>query len=204
MAIKIRIIFLSTLMLSTVFVWGAVTESLAMDYNLKLVANQSALESELEAIFPSFNSIMTTGISGVYQSDDYKMLCAKALIGNEIFVQGLTGGLGLKAALGQAEKRHVEDDIATLGFTAAVSYDLSKEFGRDVPVTLLSSLTLAPQPLCFSDTDKFFEFLLECDWKVLEQAAVVASYRYLNIDFENDANWEKINSTGYIGLKLFF
>jgi len=203
MAIKMKTILLSATLLSTVFVWAA-AEALAVDYNLKLVANQSAVESELEVIFPSFNSIMTTGVSGVYQDDDYKMICAKALIGNEIFVQGLTGGLGLKAALGEAEKRNFEDDIAVLGFTAAASYDLSKEFGRDVPVTLLSSLTLAPQPLCFSDTDKFFEFLLECDWKVLEQAAVVASYRYLNMDFENKGSWEQRNSTGYIGLKLFF
>jgi hypothetical protein len=203
METKMRPIALLTLMLSGIFVWCA-TDSMAVDYTFKLVTNRSALESELEAIFPSFNSTMTTGISGVYQSDDYKIVCAKALIGNEIFVRGLSGGLGLKAALGEAEKRNIEDDIASLGFTAAISYDLSKEFGPDIPVTFLSSLTLAPEPLCFSDTSEFFEFLLECDWKVLEQAAVVASYRYLEVEFENRRDWQTTNNTGYIGLKLFF
>ena len=101
------------------------TDALAVDYTLKLVANQSAIESEFEALMPSFNSIVTAGVSGVYQSDDYKIAYAKALFGNEIFVRGLTGGLGLKAALGE-------------------------------------------------------------------------------IDFKHDTNWQKIDSTGYVGLKLFF
>ena len=203
MQTKIKTIAFLTLMLSGILTCRS-TDALAVDYTLKLVANQSAIESEFEALIPSFNSIVTTGLSGVYQSDDYKIAYAKALFGNEIFVRGLSGGLGLKAALGEAEKTYVEDDIATLGFTAAVSYDLSKEFGPDIPVTFLSSLTLAPEPLCFSDTDGLFEFLLECDWKVLEQAAVVASYRYLNVDFKHNINWQKIDSTGYVGLKLFF
>ncbi|MFZ2630955.1 MAG: YfaZ family outer membrane protein [Desulfosalsimonadaceae bacterium] len=203
MKTKMKTIALLTLMFSGISVCCA-TASLAVDYTLKLVANQSAIESEFEALIPSFNSMVTTGVGGVYQSDDYKIAYAKALFGNEIFVRGLSGGLGLKGALGEAEKRHIEDDIASLGFTAALSYDLSKEFGPDIPVTFLSSMTLAPEPLCFSDTDGFFEFMLECDWKVLEQAAVVASYRYLNIDFKPDTNRQKIDSTGYVGLKLFF
>ncbi len=203
MKTKMKPVLLLTLILSGIFACFS-SASLAMDYTFRLSANRSALDSELEAIFPSFNSILTTGVSGVYQSDDYKIAYAKALIGNEIFVRGLSGGLGLKAALGEAEKKYFKDDIASLGFTASLSYDLSKEFGRDIPVTLLSSLTLAPEPLCFSDTKDFFEFLLECDWKVLEQAAVCVNYRYLNIDFNHNRNWQKIDNTGYIGLKLFF
>ena len=203
MKTTMNIIALLTLMLTGLSVC-CVTDTLAVDYTLKLVANQSAIESELEAQIPTFNSMVTTGVGGVYQSDDYKIAYAKALFGNEIFVRGLNGGLGLKGAFGQAEKRHIEDDIASLGFTAALSYDLSKEFGPDIPLTFLSSMTLAPEPLCFSDTDGFFEFMLECDWKVLEQAAVVASYRYLNIDYKPDTDRQTIDSTGYVGLKLFF
>ena len=198
-----KTIALLTLMLSGICACCS-TASLAVDYTFRLVANQSALESEFEALVPSFDSIITTGASGVYQSDDYKIAYAKALIGNEIFVRGLKGELGLKGAIGEAEKRSIKDDIGNLGFTAAVSYDLSKELGNDIPVTLLSSLFLSPEPLCFADTNGFFEFLAECDWKVLEQAAVCVNYRYLNIDFNHKRNWQKIDSTGYIGLKLFF
>lgn len=190
------------------------TSSQAVDYTFKLVASRTALEGDMEMLFPSLNPVMnssimgdntmTVGFSGVYQSDDYKLASARALMGNDIFVRGLSGGLGFKAAVGTAEKSHVEDDIAALGFTGALSYDLSKEFGRDVPVTLLSGITLAPQPLCFSDTENFFEFLLECDWKVLEQAAVVASYRHLEVEFDNRHDWQKTDNTGYVGVKLFF
>lgn len=202
---KTRICTLSTCILTIALCLACFsTPCQATDYAFKLVANRSALEGDFEIMFPSFDNIMTTGFGAVYQSDDYKFASAKALMGNEIFVRGLSGGLGFKAAAGEAEKHRIEDDIAALGFTAALSYDLSKEFGRNVPVTLLSSITIAPEPLCFSDSEEFFEFLLECDWKVFAQAALVASYRYIEIEFDNRRHWQKTDSTGYVGMKLFF
>ncbi|RJP86106.1 MAG: hypothetical protein C4518_14785 [Desulfobacteraceae bacterium] len=200
---KIKPSVLLTLIFSGIFLCCS-TASLAVDYGFKLVANQSAIESEFEAVIPSFNSTITAGAGGVYQSDDYKIGYAKALLGNDIFIRGLKGGLGLKGAVGEAEKGYRKDDIGNLGFTGAISYDLSKELGNDFPVTLMSSLFVSPEPLCFEDTDGFFEFLAEADWKVLEQAAVVVSYRYINIEFDHYSDWKKIDSTGYLGLKLFF
>ncbi|MBC2716255.1 MAG: hypothetical protein HF978_13180 [Desulfobacteraceae bacterium] len=181
-----------------------VNNSMADDYNVRLSANQYALDSEFEAVINTSNSIVMTGISGVYDNDDYKILFLKALIGNEILIDGFTGGLGFKGAWGEAEKRNIDGDILNLGFTGYAGYDLSKTSLNNYPVILSSSLFFSPEPLSFGDTKKFIEILAECSWKVLDQAALILSYRYFEIDFTNRTKWEKSESAGYLGLKFFF
>ncbi len=180
-----------------------VNNSMANDYSVRLSANQYALDSEFNGVFNMADNMLTAGVSGVYDSDDYKILFLQALVGNEI-LDGFTGGLGFKGAWGEAEKRYIDGDVLNLGFTCYASYDLSKTALNNYPVILSSSLCFSPEPLSFSDTKKFVEILAECSWKVLDQASLVLNYRYLEIDFKNHKKWEKSDSAGYLGLKFFF
>jgi len=43
--------------------------------------------------------------------DEYKILFASAMVGNEIFTDGLQGSLGFKGAWGEAEKSNQDGDI---------------------------------------------------------------------------------------------
>jgi len=173
-------------------------------YNVRLSANQYALDSEFIGVFNVSDSMLTVGGSGVYDNNDYKIIFLSALIGNEILIDGLTGGLGFKGAWGEAEKRNIDGDVLNLGFMCYASYDLSKSSLNHYPVILSSSFYISPEPLSFGDTEEFIELLAECSWKILDQAALVLSYRYIEIDFTNRSKWQKSDSTGYLGLKFFF
>ncbi|MGB9498243.1 MAG: YfaZ family outer membrane protein [Dissulfuribacterales bacterium] len=178
--------------------------SYADNFNFKLMANRSAIDSGFEAVIDVLGSNVSTGISGIYNEDEYKILFASAMIGNEIFIDGLQGSLGFKGGWGEAEKPNQDGDILNIGFVFSAAYDLSKAYSERFPVTLLSSVCFSPQPLCFQDTDEFLEVPAEIDWAVLEKAALVVSYRYIEIDFKEQTRWEKADSTGYVGLKFSF
>jgi len=178
--------------------------SMADEYSFRLSANQYALDSEIMGLFDiSDNSIMGS-ISGVYDTDDYKILFMNVLIQDEIMFDGFTGGLGFRSAWGEAEKKYTDGDIFNLGFVCYGSYDLSKTSLNEYPITISASFCLSPEPLSFLDTEKFKEVLAECSWKVLDKAALVLNYRYIKIDFKNRKKWDKSDSTGYMGLRFFF
>ena len=178
--------------------------SYADNFNFKLMANRSAIDTGFNAMIEVMDSNFSTGVSGIYNEDEYKILFASAMVGNEIFTDGLQGSLGFKGAWGEAEKSNQDGDILNIGFALSAAYDLSKGYDEKIPVTLISSVCFSPQPLCFQDTDEFLEILAEIDWAVLEKAALVLSYRYIEIDFKEHTRWKKADSTGYIGLKFSF
>jgi hypothetical protein len=178
--------------------------SIANDFSFRLSANQKALDSEFIGLFEVSDSKLMGSICGVYDTDDYKILFLNAIIQDEIFFDGFTGGLGLRGAWGEAEKRYIDGDILNLGFVCYASYDLSKTTLNQFPITFSSSFCLSPEPLSFLDTTEFIEVLAECSWKVLDHAALVANYRYIKIDFEKQTKFEKSDNTGYMGLKFYF
>ena len=178
--------------------------TLAADYGFKLVTNQNALEAELDLNVDVSDSRLIAGISGLYDNDDYKLLSVKAMVSDEVLLEGLTAGLGLKGIWGDAEKRHFDADVLNAGFACYVGYDLSKSGLNKVPVTLSAGFFMSPEPLAFEDTEELIEVTAEGTWKVLEQAAIVVSYRYIEIDFEPRPKSQKCDSAGYLGLRFFF
>lgn len=180
------------------------TISMADDFSFRLSANEKTLDSEFIGLFDVSDSKLMGSIRGVYDTDDYKILFLNAIIQDEIFFDGFTGGLGLRSAWGEAEKRYIDDDILNLGFVCYGSYDLSKSTMNQYPVIFSSSFCFAPEPLSYEDTKNFMEVLAECSWKVLDQAALVVNYRYIKVNFKNHGNWKKTDNTGYMGIRFFF
>ena len=176
----------------------------ANDFRFRLSTNQNALDSEFEGVMDISDSQLITGISGLYDSGDYKLLFLKALIGNEIFFDGFTAGLGFKGTWGEAEKRNIDEDVLNLGFIAYAGYDFSKSGLNNLPIQLASTFYISPEPLAFEDTEGLIEVYAEGSWKVLEQAALVISYRYIEIDFDRTPKRQKSDHAGYLGLKFFF
>lgn len=176
----------------------------AENFSFKLLANQSSIDGGFETILPFSESDFKIGINGIYNNDDYKILFAKAELANQIFTEGLTGGLGFKGGWGEAEKAQRTGDLLNIGFVFSLAYDLSKADFKKIPIVLSSSVCVSPEPLCFNDSEKFLELLGEVDWMILENAAVVLAYRYIKIDFDKPTQWKKSDSNGYVGLKFSF
>jgi len=109
----------------------------ANEYTFRLGANNSSIDSEFEASIKTPRSTITSGISGVYNEHDYKILYLKALIGNQLLAEELQGAIGFKGSIGEAEKYHIKSDIYDIGFSLAGSYKISKGALHDIPIYLI-------------------------------------------------------------------
>jgi len=165
-------------------------------------ANRTAIEIFGEKGFYIQPSTIYVGARGLYYEDNYSVFGLHAMVGNVIH-RGLTGKIGFKGAAGEFKRRGKDNqDLAALAFSIAGSYDLSEIVASHyVPVILNVNLNYSPRPLSFEDSERFFEALLSADWMFLENAAITACFRYLDVNF-ND--WGRSHGSGYLGFKFVF
>jgi|GEM_PF-1268930 len=174
-------------------------------FSLTLQANQSAIEFIGEAGFHLPPSTLYVGTNVLYDEDDYTVVGLQGHVGNIVEYEGLTGKVGLKAVVGDFEHPVEDSDLMALAFSAGVQYDLSDVVASYyIPVILSGTLNIGPKPLSFDDTDEYIEAVAAVDWKFLENAAITASYRYIEVDFERPVRWQKTDRDGYLGVKFIF
>jgi hypothetical protein len=165
-------------------------------------ANSSAVEVLGEAGILLKPSTFYAGANGIYFEDKYSMLGVHAMVGN-VISPGLTGKVGFKGVTGKF-KRSGRDDpsLLAVGFSVSGRYNLAEVIATHyVPVILHATVTISPKPLSFNDTNRFFEGILGIDWMFLENAAITASFRYLDVGFDQ---WDRTHGSGYGGLKFIF
>jgi hypothetical protein len=133
----------------------------AQTFNVQLLANKSALDGEFNALIHMEDSILTTGVTGVYKDDHYRYLNGKLSIGNEIFTPGLTADLGIFANAGRFTKTARKGNLVSAGFMVTAAYDVSRGLAEQIPLVFLSRISLSPEPLCYQDTVRFTEFVAE-------------------------------------------
>ncbi len=130
------------------------------------------------------------------------MASMHAMVGN-VIQHGFTGKLGFKSFYGEFDRSAHEDPrLLSLAFSISGEYDLSEVIASHyVPVVLHATLSYSPKPLSFEDTDQSFEGILAADWMFLENAAITATFRYLDIDFDH---WDRTHGSAYLGFKFIF
>ncbi|MGM0402382.1 MAG: hypothetical protein ACQEQN_01560 [Thermodesulfobacteriota bacterium] len=177
---------------------GAARES----FLFGIQANRSAIDLQAEIRFHTQPSTLYAGANGLYYEDKYSIFSTHAMVGN-VISRGLTGKIGFKGFVGEYERsRHYDPDLLALAFSISGSYDLSEVIiTHYVPVILHATISYSPRPISFDDTERFFESLFAADWMFLENAAITASVRYLDVHFKQ---WESSHGSGYLGFKFIF
>lgn len=191
------------LALATIITLSTPSPVMAEDqYIFGIMANRTAIEMQGEAGFYLQPSTFYAGANGVYHEDRYRMLGAHAMVGNVIY-PGLTGKIGFKGYFGRFERSNRNNqDLGALAFVVSASYDLSDVIAAHyIPVILHATFSAGPRPTSFSDTERFFEGVLAADWMFLENAAITASFRYVDAKFDE---WSRSHGTGYLGFKFVF
>ncbi len=165
-------------------------------------ANRSALDLYAETRFYTQPSTVYIGANGLYYEDKYSVFGIHAMVGN-VVSRGLTGKIGFKGFAGEFKRpRNKNPDLLALAFSISGSYDLSEVIATHyVPVIFHTTLSYSPRPMSFDDTERFVEAMLSADWMFLENAAITASVRYLDVDF---GEWERSHGSGYLGFKFIF
>ncbi len=173
-------------------------------FSAALQANQNSVEGIITITLPVAGSFIDVTGNVLYAEDRYSITGVGLLVGNEILT-GLTGKIGFRPVAGVLRRTGKDSDILAVGFSLQAEYDLSKVYlQRNIPLSLNASVTASPSPLSFEDTDNYFEATAGIDINVLENGAVTAMFRYINIDSDKPVSWKKDDATGYIGFKFKF
>jgi hypothetical protein len=171
-------------------------------FSFGIQANSNAVEFLGEAGILLKPSTFYAGGNGIYFEDKYSMLGVHGMVGN-LISPGLTGKVGFKGVTGKFKRpRHDDSNLLAIGFSVSGRYNLAEVIATHyVPLILHATVTVSPKPLSFNETNRFFEGILGVDWMFLENAAVTASFRYLDVGFDL---WDRTHGSGYGGLKFIF
>lgn len=182
------------------FVFGEETTGIEIN------ANSSDVEGKFEFRFPRYETNIVAGAGVLYSDDSYLVSSVNIFLKDQVVVRPLSVGIGFKGGFGNAEEYHIDYDIATIGFLVAGEYDFRNHEDRlQMPISLHSTFSFAPEPLCFIDATQYFDFTFTVYGHVLKNASILAGYRHL--DFRLEKTTGKINKTDdalFLGCKLHF
>jgi len=178
--------------------------SFASTYDLELNVGHSVLEARFNATLPLEQNTLITGIGAIYNDDDYKIVDAKLALGGQAFLPELTFNLGFKGLLGNMEKDYKDGDLMAVGFLLVGKYAIP-EIILPIPVDVSVGFTFAPDPLCFSDSEKYLEIRTGLDFHIVKNGAIILGYRYIEVCLDtNQGQWEMSDATVFVGYRMMY
>ena len=178
--------------------------SFANTYDLELNVGRSVLEARFNATLPLEQNFLTTGVGAIYSDYNYKIVDAKLALSGEAFLPELTFNLGFKGLLGNMEEGVKDGDLMAVGFLLAGKYAIP-EIILPIPVDVSVGFTYAPDPLCFSDSEKYLEIRTGLDFHIIASGIITLGYRYIKADFDNNyGQWDKSDGTIFIGYRMLY
>ena len=193
--IAVQIVF-ATLIMST--------SSFASMYDLGLHVSRSDLEARFHADLPLGKAIFSTGLGVLYRDDDYKIADIKLTLGKELLAPKLRLSLGLKGVLGNVERDQKEGDVMAVGALVAATYPIPQTISP-LPVEVSAGVSFAPDPFCFSDSERYLELRTSLDFRVVENGAIILGYRHIHARLDNNhGQWKISDSVFFVGYRLSY
>jgi len=177
--------------------------SVAQNVNLELYANSDDIKFQIGWEFLAFNSYPELGF-GIDYGDDYLIGNLRFAIRDEVFTPGLTLGLGLQGYVGEVEIRNRDFELQALSFVVLGEYDFRQAF-TGFPVKVAASISMAPDALSFSDTNRYLELSAGIYVCLLRTGAVGVGYRRFEARFDQPPG--KVEATDdalFVGFHLGF
>ena len=177
--------------------------SVAENVNLELYANSDDIKFQIGWEFMAFNSYPELGF-GIDYSDDYLIGNLGIGIRDEVFTPGLTLGMGIQGYAGEVEIRNTDFDLQGLSFAVLGEYDFRQAFTR-FPVKVSASISVAPDALCFSDTNRYLEFSAGVHVCLLRTGSLGVGYRRFEARFDQPSGEvEATDDALFVGFHLGF
>jgi hypothetical protein len=171
---------------------------------LELNVNASDVEGKFEFRLPHYEINIMPGAAVLYSDDNYLISNMNLSIREQVFSPALSLGLGFEGTFGTAEQNTKDYDMGALGFLLIGEYDFRKDYAT-IPVSIITTFSGSPAPLCFMETERFFDFTLTVYGHIIKNASVLAGFRHLNFHFEKNATEVKITDNAvFLGCKLHF
>ena len=177
--------------------------SLGENLNLELYANSNDIRFQMGWEFLAFDSYPEFGF-GIDYGDDYLITNLRFTIKDEVFTPGLTLGLGLQGYAGEVEIHNKDFDLQALCFVVFGEYDFKEAFTR-FPVKAAASISMAPDALSFSDTNRYLEFSAGIYVYLVRTGALGVGYRRFEARFDQPpGEVETTDNAVFIGFRLGF
>lgn len=183
-----------------------------LSFEAGLRVNHETLDGNFDTTIPAGIGSIITGVGGTYNDEEFKYWNAKFAVKNSNFTPGLKYLLGFKGLYGEAydNKRggsNKDSDFAVLGFLLGADYEIPAKMNPvPIPITTGFSLIAAPKPLCFQDTDTYFEIGMGFKFHIINNAMITFDYRFADMEFEEDGGyeWDKEHHMFLVGYTIKF
>jgi hypothetical protein len=190
------------------FVWVSMAGLGAADsWELDLSAGSTSLSGGIHYKTYLDAGYIRVGGTGTYTDDDdseYRWISLDMFVGSDTVRPGLFVDLGLRGILGRVKEPLRSGDLGALGFAVAAGYLFSRDVTL-IPIEVFSTLTWAPGPLSFRDTESFFQTDLGVGLRIIRNASLFASYTYYRVELESGStDWSMNDHVIRAGLMLRF
>jgi hypothetical protein len=191
------------LFLSIVFITLFIcTPSFAGMYDLALHASRSDLEARFNATLPLEKGAVSTGLGAIYRDTGYRIADMKLTLGRELLAPGLRLNLGLKGVAGNVERDQREGDLMAVGILVSGRYPLPETISP-FPIAVSALVSFAPEPLCFSDSERYLGLRASLDFPVVESGAILFGYRHIRARLhDSHGQWNMTDAVFFVGYRL--
>ena len=188
-----QVIFITIMMSSVAF---------AGIYDLEMNAGSSTLEARFNANLPLGKGFLSTGLGAIYNDDDYKIADIKLALGKDIVLPGLKFALGFRGLWGEIDRNYQGSDLMAIGLMFSGKYTAPKNISP-IPVDISMDFSLAPDPLCYLDSDRYLEFRTSLDLSIVKSGALILGYRHIKVGFDDShGQWDMSDDTFFVGYQL--
>ena len=194
----------SIILIAVSFVLIIPAMSMGRNSSFELNVNSDDIEGKIRSRIELTSTSIDYGLGILVNEDDYDMLDFRFALKDDILIPALTLGLGFEPTLGHAEFGPKEFDVLAINFLLLGEYDL-RQLTSGFPMSIAVSLSGAPEPLCLMDASKYLELNSTLYGHILENAALLIGYRYIDTEFEDmgTTRGKSVHSV-FFGCKLFF
>ena len=177
--------------------------ALGASISSEIYANADDIKLNVAYIFPAYESYPEVGF-GLDYSDDYLITNLNFALKDDVLAPGLILGLGLKAFFGEVEVGPREFDLGAVAFQVLGEYDLRGKV-TNLPITMSACFCIAPESLCFRDSNRYMEFSAGLYFYIVENGAIGVGYRDFEARFDDPSGEVKgSDDSFFIGFRLRF
>jgi hypothetical protein len=117
---------------------------------------------------------------------------------------GLSFELGLKGVIGDIDENRRDGDLMALAFLLSAAYEIPKTVSP-IPVEVSADLSVAPNALCFLDSERYLEVGTDVAFRIVENAAIVLGYKAIKVRIhEHHRAWTMRDDAVSLGVRLSF
>ena len=175
----------------------------AANTSIGVNVGSSEVEGWVDTQLDPYNTPLLLGAGFLYSDDDYWIANGHIAVKDEVFVPGLSLGLGFKGVLGEVEILRRDYDVAAFCLMFLGEYDFRKN-GTRLPIGISVNIAGAPEILSARDTEQYIEFNTTFNFYINNWATAFAGYRKIDIEFDKpiDRDWD--DDAFFGGIKISF